>query len=155
MAKPTLPANADFLLPDTSVPPPQAPPDPLTLAPAQVDFDSLSDEQQAAYIARLERRKKFTEAAEADAERAQAIEMARQNVESYKRQQKQVEASQAGCSHMKEDGRRPNLVGQKDHANLPIFICQRCQKVWNYAKGDELPVMLLQMADMQNLGLIH
>lgn len=113
-------------------------------------------EAMQAYIAQQKILKEYKEFKDAEQSAAERVEMAKQQIENWKKQQSMVENAQAGCSHLKEDGRRLNIVGQKDHAGRMIDICQRCQKVWNGALGQHLEQHLANYPrGNETVGMIH
>ncbi len=121
-----------------------------------VTASTSDNEVMAAYNAQRKLVKEYKEnLAEEQAER-EKIEMARQQIENWRKSEAMTLNAQAGCSHLKEDGRRLNIVGQKDHSGRMIDICQRCHKVWNGAIGEFLPQHLANYPrGNETVGMIH
>lgn len=63
-----------------------------------------------------------------DAALAQAQAARRANAEALMEGQRQIEATQANCTHTKPGTNRTALAGQKTHRGYMVMVCQYCGK---------------------------
>lgn len=106
----------------------------LTIKEIAANIDQM-DPQEA--LAAIQVRKQLKELLDQERLDAERIKLKSEQLRIIEEEIAENIAAQEACSHMKERGFGPAIVGQRNHSGNINFLCLICQKSWVNFGNDE------------------
>lgn len=112
----------------------------LTIKEIAANIDQMDPQEALAAIQARKQLKELLDAEKLDEER---IRLKAEQLKVIEEEIQETAYQQEACSHMKERGFGPAIVGQRNHSGNVNFLCLICQKSWvNFGSDERDPTRL-------------